>query len=253
VNIFRISSLFQDEFSFGNFPIDVHFPRFTNTLYHDDYHSEPHRMSARTLPRRSTPTLRFGPTDHGRAVTPREIDTAEYTLGFNYEIIDGRLYVSPVPNPPENMLENWLFEELLLYKRSRPDVINYVTPKGRVILPDTDRLTAPEPDITAYANYPLGVPLADVKWIDTEPVLVCEILVASNLDKDLVRNPVLYLRVPSIREYWIVNGVENPDEPSLIQYVRHGKKWRITTHAFGSTFTPKLLPGFSLVIDPRRR
>jgi Uma2 family endonuclease len=157
-----------------------------------------------------------------------------------------------VPNPPEAFLENWLHTSILLYSRLHPEVINYVTPKGRVFLPEAVRLTSPEPDIAAYANFPLELPLRELQWQNLSPILVCEILVEGNLDKDLVRNPNLYLQVPSIREYWVVNGVENPDEPTLIQYVRRAKKWTITHHAFGTTLTPKVLPGFSLIIDPRK-
>jgi hypothetical protein len=111
-------------------------------------------MSARTLPRRSKPTLRFGPTDHSPVVTASEIDTAEYTLGFKYEIIDGRLYVSLQPNVPENRLERWVRRAIEAYSDHHPAIINYVTPKGRVYLPDAVRLTVPEPDVAAYVNFP---------------------------------------------------------------------------------------------------
>jgi Uma2 family endonuclease len=210
-------------------------------------------MSTRIVKRKPNAKLRFGPMDHGRAVSTREIETAEYALGFQYEIIHGRLYVSPVPNAAENILERWLRRAIEQFSDDNPDIINYVTNKGRLILPEAEQLTSPEPDIAAYANFPLELPYREVVWEQVSPILVCEILVDSDLNKDLVRNPELYLQVPSIREYWIVSGVENPDEPTLIQYIRRGKKWTITTHAFGSTFTPKVLPGFSLTIDPRKR
>jgi Uma2 family endonuclease len=197
--------------------------------------------------------LRFGPADHGRAVTNREIETAEYIGGFKYEIIDGRLYVSPVPNIPENRLEAWLLEELIVYSRGHREVVNYVTSKSRVFLPEAVRTTTPEPDLAAYANFPSDDEVTEVNWEDVSPILVVEVLVEGDIEKDLGRNPPLYLAVPSIREYWVIDGSVSSREPSLIQYVRRGKKWFTTTHPFGSTFTPKVLPGFSLVIDPRKR
>jgi Uma2 family endonuclease len=198
--------------------------------------------------------LRFGPADHGRHVNDREIETADYVAGFKYEIIAGRLYVSPQPNIPENRLEHWLRRAIERYSDVHPEVINSITPKGRVYLPEAVRLTVPEPDIAAYANFPLEWADEDeTTWEDVSPIVVVEILVESEIEKDLGRNPGLYLAVPSIREYWVVDGSINPREPSLIQHVRRGKKWTITTHAFGSTFTPKVLPGFSLAIDPRKR
>ncbi|QEL16564.1 Uma2 family endonuclease [Limnoglobus roseus] len=107
--------------------------------------------------------------------------------------------------------------------------------------------------MAAYANFPTEEEQPDVNWEEVSPILVVEVLVDGSIEKDLGRNPPLYLAVPTIREYWVIDGTVNPSEPSLIQYVRRGKKWAITTHPFGATFTPKALPGFSLVIDPRRR
>ena len=42
----------------------------------------------------------FGPRDHGRRVTDEEAYAARYKPGYSYEIIDGRLYVSPQPSLP---------------------------------------------------------------------------------------------------------------------------------------------------------
>jgi Uma2 family endonuclease len=206
----------------------------------------------RTIKKPKSKTLRFGPADHGRPVTERQLDTAEYVGEFKYEIIDGRLYVSPQPNAPEHDLECWLRDALIMFALSHPNVINHVATKGRVFLPVSTRRTVPEPDLAAYHGYPKDQPIRQRRWQKVSPVLVCEVLVDGDFQKDLGRNPDLYLRVPSIQEYWVVNGAENPDEPSLIQYVRRGKKWSMTIHPFGSKFTPKVLPGFSLIIDPRR-
>ena len=210
-------------------------------------------MSRTTTKPKSRAKLCFGPADHGRAVPDKQIDSAEYVGGFKYEIIDGRLYVSPQPNAPEHALENWIRDALIVYSATHPKIINFVATKGRVFLPATTRKTIPEPDIAAYSDFPKELPIRQLKWQKLSPVLVCEVLVDGDIDKDLARNPQLYFQVPSIQEYWVVNGAEDPDEPSLIQYVRRGVKWAITTHHFGSTFTPKVLPGFSMVIDPRRR
>lgn len=197
--------------------------------------------------------LHFGPADHGRAVTERQAEGAEYVGGFKYEIIDGRLYVSPSPNIPENRLERWLRRAVERYSDEHPATINYVTPKGRVYLPKSIRITVPEPDLAAYANFPDEDERPNAKWNDVSPLLVAEVLVEGSIEKDLGRNPDLYLSVPSIQEYWVVDGSVDSRQPSLIQYVRRGKKWSITIHPFGSTFTPKVLPGFSLVINPREQ
>jgi Uma2 family endonuclease len=200
----------------------------------------------------TTQRLKLGPADHGRRLSLARFEEAEYFPGFKYEIIDGRLYVSPQPNPPECVLENWLRRALDRYSDSHPDVINFVAAKSRVYLPRRPRKTIPEPDIAAYANFPHDTPLRRLRWRNLSPILVAEVLVEGEFEKDLSRNPMLYLSLPSIQEYWVLNGSEEPDEPSLIQHRRRGKHWAIIVHPFGSKFTTALLPGFGLVIDPRR-
>lgn len=197
----------------------------------------------------ATVLLKLGPADHGRPLSIDDFDAAEFEPGFRYEIIDGRLYVSEEPDPTENALELWLFEKLWDYSRSKSSVLNRVTNKGRVFVHARADATVPEPDIAAFEDYPLDQRLKGIKWSDVSPVLVCEVLVGAP-EKDLERNVELYLAVPSIKEYWVLDGRDNPEQPTLIQHRRHGKRWVVRSFLHGSTFTTKLLPGFSLFIDP---
>jgi Uma2 family endonuclease len=199
----------------------------------------------------TTTKLILGPIDHGRRVTPASLERAEYVSGFKYEIIDGRLYVSPQPNVPEMILERWLRIALEQYSEEHPEIINLVAVKSRVYLPEGKGRTVPEPDIAVYADFPLDAPITEIRWEDTQPILVCEILVDGSIEKDLGRNPPLYLAVPSIKEYWVLNGSVNPAQPTLMQHRRRGKRWIVTHHPFQATFTTPLLPGFELILDPR--
>ena len=52
-----------------------------------------------------TTTLRLGPKDHGRAISDEELEIAEYRGGYDYEVIFGRLYVSPATNPEHDVVE----------------------------------------------------------------------------------------------------------------------------------------------------
>jgi Uma2 family endonuclease len=195
--------------------------------------------------------LKLGPTDHGHPLTLDEFDDADFEPGFRYELIDGRLYVSEEPDPTENELELWLFEKLWDYSRADGSPLNRVTNKGRVFVHLRPEATVPEPDIAAYSDYPLARRFKGTKWSEVSPVLVCEVLMHDPA-KDLERNVELYLSVPSIKEYWVVDGRENPEEPTLIQHRRYGKRWVVRAFTFGSTFATKLLPGFSLLIDPHK-
>lgn len=196
--------------------------------------------------------LKLGPADHDRPLTLDDFESADYEPGFKYEIIDGRLYVAPEANLAEHQLEKWLTRKLERYADDNPDVINFVAEKGRVFIPVRRFTTIPEPDIACYHGFPTDAPLGEVSWEDVSPVMVAEVLVEGKPEKDLNRNPNLYHDVPTIREYWVLDGQDDPNEPALIQHRRYGKRWLVRRFPYGSTFTTKLLPGFSLLVDPRK-
>ena len=81
-------------------------------------------------------------------------------------------------------------------------------------------------------------------------IIAADLSLISMMDKDLDRNRRLYLEVASIREYWIVDPLEDADRPALIVYRRRGTRWaprRVVPS--GGTYTTPMLPGFSLVLD----
>jgi Uma2 family endonuclease len=194
---------------------------------------------------------KLGPSDHGRTLELDEFMAADYQGGYQYELIDGKLYVSPSPNPPQNTIEAWLTFKVALYAHEHPDILNHVASKARVVVPGRPGATIPEPDMTAYVDYPWGTPLKEIHWEDLRPILVGEVLSPGDPDKDLVRNRELYLQVPSIKEYWIVDTRESADQPLLIALRRHGGKWREVQVPYPDTYTTKLLPRFKLKVDPR--
>jgi Uma2 family endonuclease len=195
--------------------------------------------------------LKFGPTDHGRPLSLDEFKTGEYQEGYRYELIDGKLYVSPAPNQPENFIAEWLSDKLKAFAKKQPQAINYVTTRARVFVPDREDVTTPEPDAAAYKNYPLHLPIREIQWEDVSPILVVEVLSSEDPDKDLERNVELYFLVPSIKEYWVLDTRVDPEQPTMRVHRRHGRRWRILDLAAGDTYTTKLLPGFEVVLDPR--
>jgi Uma2 family endonuclease len=197
--------------------------------------------------------VKLGPADHGRPLTREEFQSASYEGRYRYELIDGRLYVSPPPRFSHDWIVNWLFRRLDDYASRRPDVINYVSARSAVPVEERADTTDPEPDLAAFRDVPLDVPPEEVRWEDIQAVLVVEVISEDDAAKDLMRNPVLYLEVPSIREYWVIDPRPSADEPTLYVYRRRGARWqqRITV-PFGGVYTTRLLPGFSLIVDPRR-
>ena len=196
--------------------------------------------------------VKLGPADHGRPMRREEFERGDYEQGYKYELIDGSLYVSPLPNPPEGLVEDWVTTKLKNYARRRPDVINWVYGKTRVFVPGRPGETIPEPDVAAYRSFPLNRDYREIRWERVSPVLVVEVLSRDDPAKDLMRNRGLYLLVSSIKEYWIVDPRADPNRPGLRVHRRFGRRWRITDLAFGETYTTPLLPGFKLVIDPHR-
>ncbi len=197
----------------------------------------------------STMTLKFGPADHGRAVSDDDAEAAEYAEGYKYEIIDGRLYVSPVADSPEDWIVVWVYGKLFLYKEAHPDVFNYVTTKARIFVPGHRRTTCPEPDITAFRNYPFHIPWKQRRWQEFSPLLTVEVM-RDNPSKDMVRNVELFLQVPSIKEYWVFDARPENDELILHVFRRRGQQWKHLTYRQGETYTTRMLPGFELLIDP---
>jgi Uma2 family endonuclease len=182
-----------------------------------------------------------------------EFLASDYEEGYHYELIDGDLYVSPRANLPQGRVEKWIYNELDRYSQENAEILNFVMFWARVFVPGRRGVTNPEPDMAAYHEFPLDEDWRTIRWQDVSPVLVVEVLSLEDPEKDLIRNVELYLQVSTIKEYWIIDAREDPNRPSMKVYRRHGKKWRIIDVAAGETYTTKLLPGFELVLDRRRK
>jgi Uma2 family endonuclease len=196
--------------------------------------------------------LKIGPVDHGRPLTLEEFTSAEWEDGYQYELIDGNLYVSPQPNLPQGRVDQWIYEKLLRYVHDHPEVLNFAYYKARVFVPGRPGVTNPEPDVAGYRDFPLDTDFRDLRWQDVSPVLVVEVLSEDDPEKDLIRNVELYFQVPTIKEYWLFDARENPNRPLLQVRCRYGRRWRLIEVAPGETYTTKLLPGFEMILDPRR-
>jgi Uma2 family endonuclease len=187
------------------------------------------------------------PKDHGRPLSLEVFERAGGQEGYHYELIDGILEVSPLPDLPHEDLRDWLRDALNDYAKKHPEVINYVKAPARVFVPGRTATTAPEPDVAAYHNFPLDLPRVQRRWQDYSPVLVAEILSEDTADKDLVRNLALYLQVPSIREYWVIDPRRDADHPSLTVHRRRGRRWQNAIEVAAATpYATRLLPGFEL-------
>ena len=177
----------------------------------------------------------------------------DYEEGYQYELIDGRLYVSPLPNLPEDLVEEWIYRQAQAATRGDiPKIINYVYSKARVFVPGADATTCPNRIVAAYHDFPLDAASRGIRWQDVSPLLVVEVLSPDDPNKDLVRNVDLYLQVPSIKEYWISTRVRTPTSRPCSSIAGTASAGASSTSAFGETYTTRLLPGFELILDPRK-
>ena len=190
--------------------------------------------------------------DHGRPLTWDEYVSADAEEGYRYELIEGRVFVSPPPNPFHEDCVKWLERLLDAYAKDRPDVLRLIRTRSCVFLPDAteEDISAPEPDLACYAEFAAPFTPA-AEWRDYSPVLVVEVISPDTAQKDLVRNRRLYLQVSGIKEYWIIDPREGVEGLTLLVYRRRGRRWEACrTVAPGETYTTPLLPGFSLMLDP---
>lgn len=81
----------------------------------------------------------IGPADHGREIDLEDFESCACEEGYQYELIDGRVCVSPVPNMPQNGIEIWLHRALFLYSLAHPEVINLITTKPRIFVPGREQ------------------------------------------------------------------------------------------------------------------
>jgi Uma2 family endonuclease len=189
------------------------------------------------------------PKDHGRPLSLEEFEHAASREGYHYELINGRLEVSPLPDFAHGYIRKVIERLLDLYAEQHPEVLRHVQAPARVFVPGRRATTAPEPDVAAYRDYPVGTHYSRIRWQDLRPILVVEILSADSADKDLIRNRRLYLAVPSIREYWVIDPRQDSARPELIVYRRRGARWQRPMQVPpGSTYTTRLLPGFTLTL-----
>lgn len=190
---------------------------------------------------------RLGPSDQGVALGLAEFEAADFEPGFRYDLVDGRLAVSPEPNLSHDEPLQALADLLRAYRDQHRDRFGcYVSTHARVFPPASESSLGP--DMALFRGHQ---PRAGLTWQDLQPALVVEVVSAGDPSKDLVRNRALYARIPSIREYWVVDPRRGGEETTLLVLVRDpAGGWVEQRIPAGGRHESSLLPG--LVVDLSR-
>ena len=83
--------------------------------------------------------LTLTPADHGREIDPDDFEHSTGNPDFHFEIIDGRVFVSPQSDLPQEFLAHWLYGKLLvaLLTQKLIRIGRDTSPWGYVLAPRT--------------------------------------------------------------------------------------------------------------------
>jgi len=158
--------------------------------------------------------------------------------GYQYEVFDGELVMTPAPTPKH--------QEIIVRLTRALDEFVEKNQLGKVYVAPVDILFDPytilQPDVLFVSEARLHIVQEDA--IAGAPDLAVEVLSKSTLRKDRVRKLATYSEF-GVREYWIVDPVKQTIE----LYERVGEELRLS-NAFSSsdTLESPLLPGFQLPV-----
>ena len=79
--------------------------------------------------------------DHGRALSYEAFRAADAELGYRYELIEGKVYVTSFPSLSHQDYCDWLRWLLDAYANERPDVIGRVRSSPLVFVPNPNVTT----------------------------------------------------------------------------------------------------------------
>jgi Uma2 family endonuclease len=183
-------------------------------------------------------TMQLGRHSNGRLLSPWEFDTADFELGWRYELVHGVLIVNPAPlleeRDPNEELGRWLRN----YQESHPDgaALDFTVSEQTVhIGPHRRRV-----DRAIWAG------LGRLPEKNETPTIAVEFVSEGkrNQQRDYEIKREEY-RTAGVREYWVVDRFK---ETLTIFHCTRGK---ITEQSCSreQTYTTQLLPGFELPVS----
>src|SRR5665213_3867024 len=90
--------------------------------------------------------------DHGRAMTWEEFRASDAELGYRYELIEGKVYVTSFPTLSHQCYRDWLYHTLHTYANEHPDLLARAMTFPAVFVPNPNTITFTRTDVACYAE-----------------------------------------------------------------------------------------------------
>jgi len=173
-------------------------------------------------------------------MTVDEFLEADLPEGFRYELVDGEVVMSPVPNLEHDLVVDALTDILGDFKRRHKGSVRLLSLNARVPVPGSARVR--HPDLALYAPWK-GSPRGGVAWKRITPFLVIEVVSPGQGRRDYEEKPPDYLKA-GIEEYWIVDP-----EAATVTVLRRGKsRWQRRVYNVGDSFETECLPRLTVEV-----
>jgi len=175
----------------------------------------------------------FGPHSNGILMTPKEFDRADFEDGWRYELIDGRLFVSPFPLENERDPNEELGFLLRNYWQHHPTCLDGTVFEQTVKVFENRR----------RADRAIWAGLGRQPRKGETPTIVVEFVSAGKRarQRDYEEKREEYLAVGVI-EYWIIDRFER----TLTIFKKRGKSYQKRVVKEKQVYTTDPLPGFEL-------
>ncbi|MDH4263331.1 MAG: Uma2 family endonuclease [Spirochaetia bacterium] len=155
--------------------------------------------------------------------------------GFQYDMIEGELHMSPSSFFNHNrVISNFLTTVEVYLKKTK--VGGYLAPETDVFLPDGGDVLRPDISFILEKNKSIII-----GHIHGTPDLICEVLSDSTRERDLGVKAGRYLS-NGVKEYWILN----PTDRSIQLWINRGLNWDKKT---AQTLASELLAGLQVSVD----
>jgi Uma2 family endonuclease len=183
------------------------------------------------LSAKALPEVRFSIEEYLQADLPE---------GYNYELVEGEVEVTPAPDPDHEDTNALLTQALYRYGEAHPEAFAKIIHHAAVLIPG--KTTVREPDLSVYAEWiPRGKGWKG--WKEYTPFLVAEIVSPGQASRDYTDKRKDYW-LASIEEYWIVD----PRERQVTVFNRGVRIWKKAVFQAGQSARSTVLPGFSIPV-----